>query len=403
MSSFPRRRPEILAHAARLVLLSLASVSCEDRGDSANPSGSTVTIAYSEDAVIGAFDSEPRFLVFLPLMARNERGELEGRLARSWERSADYREWTYHLRTDVRWHDGTPVTAHDVEFTLKLLTRPEVGEVASRAIESIIVVDDSTVTVRGGLPDYQTWTVYLPRHLLEDEDPSHFWDWEFWKRPVGNGPYRFVRYAPRTLMEFEANPDHYRGRPRIERVIVKLAAGSPISELLSGQVDASTEVGLASVVKLARDERFQVYYSPSPRRIQIYWNVRRALFSDPSVRHALTLAIDRRALHRALSFPDDLPLTDGLYSLRQFQRRQLSEPLAHNPQRAAELLSAAGWRLSEDGEIRARNGDEFHFTILVPAQALLTQDLLGAAVFIQDQLRRVGVAAEVQALENLAA
>lgn len=65
--------------------------------------------------------------MFLPLVTRGADGDLEGRLARSWEHSSDYREWTYYLRTHVRWHDGVSVTAHDVAFTLDLLPRPEIG------------------------------------------------------------------------------------------------------------------------------------------------------------------------------------------------------------------------------------------------------------------------------------
>ena len=67
----------------------------------------------------------PASLVFLPLVSRNEEGELEGRLARRWEHSPDYRIWTIHLRTDVRWHDGEPVSAHDIKFTLDLRCRRE--------------------------------------------------------------------------------------------------------------------------------------------------------------------------------------------------------------------------------------------------------------------------------------
>ena len=62
------------------------------------------------------FDHPARFLLFLPLVTYSENAELQGRLARSWKHSADYREWTIDLRSDVRWHDGMPVTAHDIKL-----------------------------------------------------------------------------------------------------------------------------------------------------------------------------------------------------------------------------------------------------------------------------------------------
>ena len=73
----------------------------------------------------------------------NENGALEGRLAKSWEHSPDYRSWTIHLRTDVRWHDGVPVTAHDVKFTLDLLSHPDVLQESPDAY-TVTVLDDST-------------------------------------------------------------------------------------------------------------------------------------------------------------------------------------------------------------------------------------------------------------------
>jgi len=65
------------------------------------------------------------------------------------------------------------------------------------------------------------WLSYLPKHVLEHLEPKKFWEWDFWSHPtVSAGPYRFVRYVPETMMEFEANPHYYRGKPKIERVVL---------------------------------------------------------------------------------------------------------------------------------------------------------------------------------------
>ncbi|MFB3078537.1 MAG: ABC transporter substrate-binding protein, partial [Lysobacterales bacterium] len=117
------------------------------------------------------------FLVFLPLATPNERGELEGQLAKSWEHSPGSREWTIHLRTDVRWHDGVPVTAHDVKFTFDLFKHPGVITSTSNTgfnqIESVVVLDDYSfiMTYKPGsiwhfywYPGY--WQIFYPKHLL---------------------------------------------------------------------------------------------------------------------------------------------------------------------------------------------------------------------------------------------
>ncbi|MCH8849706.1 MAG: hypothetical protein IIC89_02640, partial [Chloroflexi bacterium] len=65
------------------------------------------------------------------------------------------------------------------------------------------------------------WVDLRVQHLLEGLDPGEIDRWEFWTNPVGNGPYRFVRYVPHTMMEFETNLDYYRGKPEIDRVVIK--------------------------------------------------------------------------------------------------------------------------------------------------------------------------------------
>ena len=85
---------------------------------------STVTVRYIVDperALGPAADTPARFLVFMPLVAWNRSGELEGRLADCWEHSLDFRSWRILLRERIRWHDGAPATGHDVKFTLDLL------------------------------------------------------------------------------------------------------------------------------------------------------------------------------------------------------------------------------------------------------------------------------------------
>ena len=256
--------------AAAVCAIAFASVQCGQVSDRRAVEGSTITILYPiDERGLGPMGGEAsQFLVFLPLVIRNHDGQLEGRLARRWEHSPDYREWTIHLRTDVRWHDGVAVTAHDIKFTLDLFKHPEVHWALPDAY-TVTILNDSTYTINykraPGRPlDYHGtplayWTVYYPKHLLENLDPKEFRNWEFWKHPVGNGPYRYLRTVPKTLIEVEANPDYYRGVPKIERVILKFGLPS-LTELLSGNVDALVNANRVDILKLAADPRFRIYH-----------------------------------------------------------------------------------------------------------------------------------------------
>ena len=344
--------------------------------------------AADESATGPNYDSPAKFLVFLPLVARNADGKLEGKLARSWEPSEDYLSWTVHLNPDVLWHDGVPVTADDIAFTVELLSRTDVGFIAPGTID-ITVVDDSTFvfasTLSSPLMDYQA---FYPKHLLEALDPTRFYEWVFWTEPVGNGPYRYVGHVPKTMMELEANPDYFRGKPAIERVILRF--GEPqLTELLAGNVDVLTSVSPMDLPKIASDPRFEVHYQYGFDTQSIYWNHRTELFQDARVRRALTLAIDRRELLEVLNIPVELPLFDVIFSERQWDA--LPEPHPHDRRRAEELLDEAGWRDADGDGIRERGDLEFQFTLLVSGT-----DGTRVGVYVQDQLRRVGVRAEIR-------
>lgn len=387
--------PRIVA----LVVFAGVLVACGQRG--ASPASSSLIVAYpgTEGDMNPAVDGYSKFLVFLPLVAIRADGELEGRLARSWEHSPDWREWTFHLRSDVRWHDGVPVTARDVEFTFALLASPEVDEITSHAFEAVTVQDDSTFTVRtGDVYGFTSliWEVCLPKHLLQGLALKDIAAWKFWLHPVGDGPYRFLRQVPKTLMEFEANPDYYRGKPRIERVVLRFLGNAGLAELLSGGVDVLYATSPTNLRLLAKDPRFRVYTSCCDDTYGIFWNNRLPLFQDSRVRRALTLAIDRQELRQVLDFPPTIPVVDGPYTDRQLRRGDLPTPVPHDTARARALLEEAGWSDTDGDGVRERDGRPFRFTAIVsagPGRSAL-------AVYVQEQLRRVGVHMEIQPVER---
>jgi len=391
-----------------ICLIGLAGVGCVPNADEARWDESTVTLLYPiDERGLGPMSGEAsRFLVFLPLVAHTADGELEGRLARSWERSPDYRTWTIHLRTDIRWQDGVPVTAHDVKFTLDLYSHREVQWELPDAYE-VTVLDDSTYTITYGRRSLgsplDNWTVYLPKHLLEGLDPKDFHDWEFWKRPIGNGPYRHVRTVPKTMIEVEANPDYYRGEPRIKRVVLKFGDASLI-ELMSGNVDAIINVNRVELLKLKDDPRFRVYhYAFGVQETAVYWNQQFPPFHDLRVRRALTLAINRPELHKLVNLPAGTPAFDVIFTEQQYHRGEIPLPLPYDQQEARRLLDEAGWRDSDGDGIRERDGVPFRFSMLVMHAAWSGGTLRDqAAVFIQDQLAQVGIGMEINTLDIMA-
>jgi len=385
---------------------SLAAAAAGCRRDRGEAGESRLIVFYSLEMGGGKFESfaldgSAQWLLFEPLAKSNSNGEWEPRLASSWEHSADYRTWTIHLRSDVMWQDGVSFTAHDIKFTLDLLSHPDVLEAPPGFPDgsSVTVLDDSTcrISYQRDIRDPIDDTPFYPKHLLEHLDPKTFRTWDFWTHPVGNGAYRFVRQVPMTMTEYAASPTYYRGRPGIRRVVLKgLTAESALTELLSGHVQAIW-LDAKDIPMIRRDPRFRVYYGITPYFMNaIVWHHGHPLFREASIRRALTLAINRRELRQVLNLPEEIPILDVAPSARQFRRGEFPDPLPYDPAQAKRLLDAAGWRDSGGGRVREREGKLFHFVVLASGQNEAT------AVYIQAQLRSVGIEMDVQTMDRYA-
>ncbi len=379
------------------IMIFLSSTCVQKNGKQSSVESKITLLSIGDERILGPYYfSYPRFLVFLPLVEYSQ-PEPKPALAEQWKHSPDYRIWTFYLRRGVKWHDGVAVTAHDIKFTVDLMDQILQAK-QMLGIVSCEVIDDFTLTLTYKKPSIfalDWWNVYWPKHLLEDLDPKEFWKWEFWKQPVGNGPYRYVRHVPKTMIELEANQDYYRGKPKIQKVILKFGGGTPLTELLSGNVDV-IEASLSDVPKLNNDPRFHVYYKRSWYVGTIFWNHRHSLFNESSIRRALTLAINRRELARLFYYPEDISLFDGISTTFQHLNDDLPEPLPYDTHRAEQLLEEAGWYDRDGNGVREKGNQEFRFTAIIDKTIGL--DLDKAAIFVQDQLKRVGIRMEIQEL-----
>lgn len=389
--------PSVPATASALVLLVAACSASHSGVDRSH----TVIIPYPTDqwAMGPNYDDAPRRLVFQTMVRYDELwcGAPQPGLAKRWEHSDDLKVWTMTLDPRDRWQDGTPVTSADIKFTIDLWHNPAVHYWYGSEVDSVVVLDDTTFRVYQNRPSrmmLDSWIVYYPKHLLEHLDPKQFYQWPFWTHPVGNGPFRYVRTVPKTLIEYAPNPDYLYGEPRIGRVILRFGEGS-VPQLLAGDVDMLLDVSPLDVLALRNDPRFTIYYERIPAGFFILWNLHHPLFADRRVRRALTMAIDRKALHAALGFPPDIPVTDGIYTPCQFRRNRLPPAWPYDTVAAARLFREAGWRDTDGDGVRDRGGRALHFTLTTGTD--LTRQ---TAIFVQNQLKRVGVAVDVQTLER---
>lgn len=296
-----------------LLLLAGLSTAC---GSSADRRGATVLFASGADLqsinpllTVHPLARQVQRYVLLTTLARYD-STLTARpyLARSWEWSGDRRRLTFHLETDVRWHDGKPTTSRDVVWTLNTARDPATGyprvnELAQ--LESVTAPNDSTVLLlfhatQAAFPDLLTDLAILPAHLFEGVAPGQLRQASWNSRPVGNGPFRFVSHEANRRWVFSANrtfPRALGGPPRLDRFIVVVVdePTTKLAALTSGELDfAGIQPAHAQFVE--RDLRLRVLSYPLLMTYGIVFNIRREPFNDLRVRRVLSGAIDREEL-----------------------------------------------------------------------------------------------------------
>lgn len=321
----------------------------------------------------------------------------------------------FTLDERARWHDGLPVTAQDVVFTfdvyrdtlLSPTAMPRIGR-----IESVEALDGRTVVVRFRDEYAEQFfdAVYhmriLPRHILDSIPRERLAAHPFGRRPVGSGPYRFVRWEAAQFVELSADSSFSLGRPGIPRVIWRFTPdlNTALTQLLAGEVDVLEFLGGPdNIRRVAENERLRVIMYPTLYYGYVAFNLRdperaerpNPLFADRRLRRALAKAVDREAIVGAvlgeMGSVAAGPLTET-YSVWSDSIPQIEFDSAA----ARRELAALGWRDSDEDGVLDREGRPLKFDLLVPATS--TPRVQSAQV-IQDQLRRLGIRMNITTLD----
>jgi peptide/nickel transport system substrate-binding protein len=330
-------------------------------------------------------------------------------LADSWTISDDNRTYTFTLRDDAVFHDGDPVTAADVEFTVMAMLSPGyqgpfqsdwarlegAGEVISGSADTLSglrVVDDHTVEFTLAEPYAGFLTVMarqlkpLPSHLLAEEGDLTESS-EFSLNPVGSGQYRFESWEKGNQFVAVANPDHWTGEACLKRITQTIIPdmNTLVASLEAGEYDATIVPPPSSLERLREMDSLEVYELPPKTPEGIHFNLEQPPFDDPLVRRAIASAIDYETFGREFMGYEE-PQPRGFFSPASWAYSDEFAPPAYDPEAAASLLEEAGFPGGEGltVQLRTNAGNQFR-----------EQEL----TFIQDQLAAVGVESEIVAEE----
>ena len=349
--------------------------------------------------------------------ARNTTDEksFEPRLARRWQR-LDSLTLAFDLDPRARWHDGTPVTSADVVTTMdRARNRADYPQAATllRHIVSVTAPSPSRVVFRFDrvyAEQFYDATYHvppLPAHLVQGISAADLPKSPFAASPVGSGPYRWVRrVAAQQLIELRADSSFFLGRPGIGRVIFQAVGDGQarMNLLLSGEADAIDNIyQFGAPEQVLAQPAFTTYQVPSLNVGYFRFNPRdpadtsrpHPILSDPEVRRALALALDRPRLAHTGWGPSSVAPAGPVPQAVWIYNPKAPQP-AYDTTGARELLALRGWTDSDGDGILDKQGRPLALTMLVPATSVSRGRMAQQA---QEELREVGVDLRLLALD----
>ncbi|MDD5436601.1 MAG: peptide-binding protein [Candidatus Omnitrophica bacterium] len=343
-------------------------------------------------------------MVFNGLVKYDTDVRLTGNLARSWDILENGLVIVFHLRKDVRWHDGVPFTAKDVLFTYNKLIDPNVKTPYSgdfERVRSLEIVDDYTVKItykEPFAPSLSSWGMWMmPEHILKNEDLNST---GFSRRPIGTGPYKFKSWKTGEKIELVSNHGYFEGRPYIDRYIFRIIPDDAtiFLELETQGVDLASlsplEYTRQTDSKFFR-EHYNKFRYPSFGYTFMAYNLSDPKFRDIRVRRAINYAVNKEQIVKTVLF-GLAEVTTGPFIKDSWAYNKDVKAAAYDTAKAMSLLSEAGWRDVDGDSWLEKDGLRLEFTVLVNQG---NGDRLRAAEMIQKYLKDVGIKMKIRVVE----
>ncbi|HEY7407294.1 MAG TPA: peptide ABC transporter substrate-binding protein [Gemmatimonadaceae bacterium] len=415
----------MLSRALPLLVLAVLAACRQDDRDSADAGGTLIiSVGAEPDALLpitttSLAGNQVADIIFERLAepgdSMNTRGDagFVPELAESWTWSPDSLSIAFKLHPDAKWHDGRPVTARDVAFSFDIHKDPEVGSSVApllSRIDSVTASDSLTAVVwyRQRYPEQFLDAAFQvrihPEHWLGQVKRSEYTTSPVVRSPVGSGRFKFARWEPGTVVEVVANTEHYRGRPKLDRILWTIAPdfNTSATRFFSGEADYLEYLRPENVEEIKKHPDLTITRYGSLDYGFVWFNLRdprnnarpHPIFGDARVRRALSMAVDREKAVRSVL--GDL----GFVSVGPLPRAHLFgdslTAIGYDPEGAKRLLDSLGWRDANGDGIREKGGRQLRFSLAAPTSS---QSRLQFSVILQAMLRDVGARVELDHME----
>ena len=331
-------------------------------------------------------------------------------LASSWDISENGTVYTFHLRPDAKFHDGRPVTAQDVKWSLERVADPELvspvvdqylndvigvqaklrGEADS--VEGVKVIDDQTIQITIDAPKsyFLAKLTYPTAFVLDRTNVEGNEDWI--RSPNGTGPFRLAQYDVGEVMRLARNDFYHLGPPHLDEVELLLSGGSSMILYENDEIDV-TGVGLADLERvLDPGSPLNPQVQPFPARFSTSYvglNVSEPPLDDPKFREALNLAVDRDQI-ASVVYDGAVRPAKSIIPPRFPAYNPDLNPYPYDPERARQVLQESKYGGDLDNLPRMTLSISGSFGAAVP---------LGLEVMLQSWEQELGIQVEIQQTE----
>lgn len=327
---------------------------------------------------------------------------------------ASAKTWTFHLRSGLKWSDGQPITANDVDFTWRLWTNPKFAAASTIGLNLItstnISSDNLSITFhlsQGFVPFLSVWADGLeapvPQHVYQQymSDPSKLLtSAENLKPSVVSGPFMMSESKPGDHYTVVRNPDYYlasQGYPYLDSVVFRIVTNQDtiLKDLQSGSIDSSWFLDVTKTVAYQALTNYKLTYNPSaPNFEALYFDFHNPILGkDQAVRQAIAMAIDHTALIDTARRGFAAPLcTDHAPALNPGYQADAPCPKL-DPAAANTLLDQDGWTTKDANGIRHKGNEVLSFEYSTTANNLWRAD---DELILQQNLQAIGVQLNIE-------
>jgi peptide/nickel transport system substrate-binding protein len=363
--------------------------------DTLDPGASGFAVAHR--VIRNIFDS----LVYL-----DTDGTIKPWLAVSWTKSDDGKTYTFKLRDDVKFHDGTPFNAQAVKANFDRVVANGRGQSVSLLgpYESSTVIDEYTIEIKLSRP-FEPFLSGLSSAFLGISSPTAIEKYgdQYSKNPVGSGPFKFVKWSENDRVELERNPDYNWGPPsaankgpaHIDKLVFFIIPeeATRIGGVQSGQVLAAETVPPQLIESLKNSSKIRIEQAiTNGTAFSLYFNVQNEPWNDVKVRQAVQQAVDVDAIVQTLYLGTYKRAWSSLTAGILGYDASLENELQYSADKANQLLDELGWKVGADG-IREKDGKKLTLRYLEPSPNREKRNDI--AVMVQQQLKKIGVQVEL--------